>query len=108
MQLACSHKMESKPKNFVPPQVKGSGRPKKFTEDQLKDVQFNTSREAILIAAGLQEMPSLANTVERSMQHDLKKYLKMPLMSYGHETSVDLHNDGEKAQFCQAVCFLGP
>jgi transposase len=72
-------KTVGKPKNFVPPRAKGSGRPRKFTEDVLKDIKYTISREPTLTAGELKKlMPSLADTAERSVQHALLKYLEMP------------------------------
>ena len=72
-------KTEGKPKNFVPPRQKGSGRPRKFTTEVLNDIQFHINREPTLTAGELKKtIPSLADKAERSVQHALQKYLKMP------------------------------
>ncbi len=72
-------KTEGKPKNFIPPRQKGSGRPRKFTTEALNDIQFHINREPTLTAGELKKtIPSLADKAERSVQHALQKYLKMP------------------------------
>jgi hypothetical protein len=72
-------KTEGKPKNFVPPRQKGSGRPRKFTTEVLNNIQFHINREPTLTAGELKKrIPALADKAECSVQHALQKYLKMP------------------------------
>ena len=45
----------------------------------LNDIQFHINREPTLTAGELKKtIPSLADKAERSVQHALQKYLKMP------------------------------
>jgi transposase len=96
-------KTEDKPKNFVPPRQKGSGRPRKFTTEVLNDIQFHINREPSLTAGELKKRIPACRQSQAFRAACTAEVSEDALACYGHETPVDVQDDGEKAQVRQEV-----
>jgi transposase len=67
------------PNRAVPQRKKGSGRPRKLTEDVLKILKRQITKYSTMTAGQLREtVPELSDMADRTVQHALLKELKMP------------------------------
>jgi IS30 family transposase len=75
-------KSKGLPDNAIPGRKKGSGRPRKMTEDLLAILKRQIDKYPIMMAADLKEStPELAGVAHRTIAHALQKYLKVPSQS---------------------------